>query len=505
MDFKLYKRGYLISKKPIVFKNTEFKLTDWASKKFNQYFIYHDPLMNFTTQKQNGVEIFILGIILDPYNKWINNAAILDRCCLLLKASESDFWDYIDTLSERFILFAKTDQLCFVIQDAAGNRSLFYTIDDSNTFLSSHSELIADIQNESISRDALEFMSQPGFKKNNNRYFPGRFTPYQNIFSLTPNTLLHVDDGKIERFFPRSESESFKVNPGLLDELEYLLKTQVQLLSEEYNLAVSLTAGIDSRLTLASCRENLQGIFAYTYVVDELTKQDSHIASLLSDKLDVPHKTWNCRKDLEEGFTGKFLKNTSLVSTSYRARIARMLLNKYPADHLHLKSNMPDIMKAHYKKKFAFLPDQSSSFIFSRLYGICNNSKFVVNAFEDFISVTQLKKEMVYNYDLYDLFYWEHRIGAYQSLSLCEWDIAQDSYILFNNREILKRMIQIPLRDRIKFRLYYRLIEHMCPEISGIKINPHKKDKISKKIFRLIRGASLRYQATFNKESNFIA
>jgi len=488
----------------MAYKNSYFDLTNWTSKKFNDFFVYHDPLLNFVTQKNKGAEIFTLGIILDPYNKWINNEAILDRCCSLLYASERDFWDYVDTLSGRFILFVNTDQLSFVIQDAAGNRSLFYSIDGINTLLSSHSELIANIHDKRISDDASEFMSQPSFQKNNNRYFPGRFTPYRSIFSLTPNTLLHVDDGKIVRFFPRSESKSYKVNPGLLDELEFLLITQVQLLSEKYRLAVSLTAGIDSRLTFASCRENLQGIFAYTYVVDELTKQDSHIASLLCDKLHVPHKTWYCSKKFEDSLLQKFLKNTSFVSTSYRARIAKMLLQNYPTDHLHLKSNMPDIMKAHYRRRFAFLPYQSSSIVFSRLYGIGYKSEFVRKAFDDFICVTGLKNEVVYNYDIYDLFYWEHHFGVGQSLNLCEWDIAQDSYILFNNREILKRMIQIPMRDRLAFKLYHQLIERMCPDISGFKINPQKKIQPLYKVRRLIKSALLRFKAVVEAEPDNI-
>jgi len=395
-------------------------------------------------------------------------------------------------------MVVKTPDKIFAFQDATGNRSLFYFKNGSNELLlSSHSELIADIKQEEFTNEAKLFLKSEGFINNNNRYFPGLFTPYKNIFRLTPNTLITLDNLNIKRFFPRRGIKNSKIDDSTVEELASLLTNQIKLLNQKYDLAVSLTAGIDSRLTLAACKEMKDDILFYTYIYGKVSNKDAKIAETLCNKLNLNYSKLQFNGDQDEEFEAEFMKNTSFISTKYRAQIAEILYNEYPQNRLHLKSNLPDIGKAHYRNRFAFLPSRSDANILSRLYNAKYNSTYVQKAYRDFIETTHFYSENLFNYDLYDLFYWENYIGNWQSLCLYEWDVAQDTCIIYNNRIFLKKMICLPLKDRFNKKLYYDLIKYMWSESNEIEINPHIQQKKYQFLLRIRKGLSLRLKSYY--------
>ena len=499
----LYKRGYLISNTKTESGNFEIDFDDWNKDKFHKLNVYHDKLLEFKKSKSGDIEIGVLGIIVDPFNNIFETEIIIENCILFLSKSDDEFWDYVNKLSGRFIILVKTSAKLFAFQDAAGNRSLYYYKKErinNEILLSSHTELIAEIKKSKVWSKAKSFMESSGFKNNNNRYLPGLVTPYENIYSLTPNTLIELNSKRIERFFPRHNLQKNSLSSSLAEELAHLLSAQIKLLTSKFKLAVSLTAGLDSRVSLAATREEKNSILYYTYVCgydgldfSDNTAPDAKLAKKLSEQLDFNHKIFTHDGKVNEEFIQVFLRNTSYVSTVFRAHIAEILKKNYPENRLHIKSNVSEIGKAHYRNKYAFLPEKSDPYVFSKLYGdYSNNRLFLTEVFRHFIYTTQLQKENLFNYDLYDLLYWEQYIGRWQSLCLQEWDLVQDSYMLFNNRYILNKMISLPFKNKSKKEMYHLILNELWPDLTKIDINPHKEKNSSKKLIRIIRGISLR-------------
>jgi len=504
----LYRRGYLISNIDVRSGNFNFDVDDWNIGRFHTLNVYHDKLLEFKKSRSGDIEIGVLGIIVDPFNNILETEVIIENCILFLSKSEDEFWDYVNKLSGRFIILVKTSANFFAFQDAAGNRSLYYYKKEGNNnqiLLSSHTELIASIKKTKVCSKVKSFMESEEFKNGDNRYLPGLVTPFENIYSLTPNTFIELNSKRIERFFPRHALQKNSLSDSVAEELAYLLSNQINLLSRKYKLAVSLTAGLDSRVSLAATREVKNSILYYTYVCgftgldfSDKTASDAKLAKKISEKLDFNHKIFTHDGKVNEEFIQVFLRNTSYVSTGFRAHIAEILKKNYPENRLHIKSNVSEIGKAHYRNKYAFLPEKSDPLVFSKLYGnYGNNRQFLTDVFRQFIDTTKLQKENLFNYDLYDLLYWEHYIGRWQSLCLQEWDLVQDSYILFNNRYILDKMISLPFKNKSRKDLYKLIINDLWPEASRIDINPHKEKNSSKNLLRIIRGISLRMKTHY--------
>src|SRR5690606_2187161 len=103
------------------------------------------------------------------------------------------------------------------------------------------------------------------FGKYTNYHLPGHYTPYQDIFFLTPNTKLRLSDKKIIRFFPRKPLEVTNVNYSAELISEYVNNQLTNLVNMNKKLLLSLSSGIDSRLSLAFTKKFLDKFTFFTY------------------------------------------------------------------------------------------------------------------------------------------------------------------------------------------------------------------------------------------------
>lgn len=494
MENLLYKRGYLLTNFSIQ-NRPAVNIHHWNRHNFSDLSVHTDPDVHFISYKAQSIEIACIGIVMDPFHEWINTISILEKCVETLKKSFEIFWEYIDTLGGRFIILVKKEDQLIAFQDAVGTRSLFYFDDPSNqhTLISSHSELIADLLKLDTDKKAKRFLQDENFKNNKNRYYPGLFTPYRQVFSLTPNTYLDIRTNKITRFFPR-KNWSIEQHLSSVNDISLLLKNQLQLLNRKYDLAISLTGGLDSRLTLAASKKIKDAIFYYTLIYGNdhtSSTEDARVAKKLARTFHLNHHILQYDQSSDPEFIAQFKKNTSGVSSDFRAKIAEILYHQYPQNKLHIKSNIIDISKAHYRRRFAYLPHHYDASVFSKLYYGSMDMPYVNQAMQHFIDKTELQSHPTYDYDRYDLFDWEHQRGKWQSLCLYEWDTVQDTIIIYNHRLILKHLISQSIKDRKRSTLHKQLITGMWPELLDLEIEQYGRLPW-KPLARRVKGLALR-------------
>lgn len=498
----LNKRGYLITNVPVK-QRSNFNMQEWTEHTFAHLYIYTDSLLNYISYKNKSTAISCIGIVIDPINHLINSEQILKNCIHFLHESQDRFWDYIDTLGGRFIFILKTDKQTIVFQDAVGTRSLHYYNSETQRMrilISSHSELIAEIKALTVDEETNRFLNDKKFRNDKDRYYPGLFTPYKDILALTPNTYLNINTNKIKRFFPR-KSWSSEQHLFSTDTLSLLLENQLKLLNEHYDLAISLTGGLDSRLTLAASKEIKHSIYYYTMIYGSNHKssiEDARVAKELAGTFHLDHHILRYDQPADPDFIKVFKKNTSGISSDYRAKIAETLYHTYPQNRLHIKSNIVDMSKAHYRTRFAFLPNKCNVNVFSKLYNGYSNMEYVNKSMQSYIDRTHLDKQRLYDYDLYDLFYWEHRQGKWQSLCLYEWDIVQDTAIIYNNRSVLKPFLFQSTEDKKNGNLHKKLIKSMWAELLDTETVSFGTLRW-KPLMRIMRGLSTRCKLLFNR------
>jgi len=488
----LFKRGYLITNTCIEDSSNDSVcsiVAKWNKRAIDSLYVYCDPALNAYISDKQNTWILLLGLVLDPLNNIDNPEIIVSILHTKYLRSENEFFDYLDTLTGRFVLLVVSPNKRFVLQDATGNKSLFYSNASSEIILSSHIQLIAEMKSCQIPQERLEFINSKSYKSNVS-HFPGALTPYPSIRALTPNTLLDLVRLKVKRFYPRECFKRQRLSADLVEELSYLLSQQVKGLSKKHKLSVSLTGGIDSRLTLATTREFRHSIFYYTFVIpgDSEQQRDAEMAQKLCSTLGLQHHiiqaTEEPKSEEDREFLRVFRRNTAFMRADRQGMIAKALYEGYPDDLLHMKSNVSELGKARYRSNEYFLPKHIHPVILSHLYGTNPKSDFCITAFKEFVNLTNLQSAVSLGDDIYDLFHWEHRIGCWQSLQILDFDVSQDTLIPYNNRYILGKMMSISLKERYKKTLYYKIIRHLWPETLKFPCNPWKQKSITQEMRR---------------------
>jgi hypothetical protein len=137
---------------------------------------------------------------------------------------------------------------------------------------------------------------------------------------------------------------------------------------------------------------------------------------------------------------------------------------------LHLKSAIGGLGKAFYQKRFR--RSELSPAYLAWLYAIEPADPQVIGSFEEFIHVTDFDRSSFRGYDFRDMFYWEHRMSAWESLSMLGYEAAHETVSPYGNRRVCELLLSAPLKDRLHHRVHTLAIERMWPELLEFTIGP---------------------------------
>ncbi|PFN07076.1 hypothetical protein [Bacillus cereus] len=416
----------------------------------------------------------ILGNVIDLNVFSSNKKDIAKNLIAYFRESTDKFFDYLDELAGRYFIFYGDNSQANILSDATGMRSIFYSTD--KTVISSHCELVQEV----VQAAEVKLVKKEWLRDYSSYHLPGHYTLYENIYFLTPNTLLNITEKKVKRFFPREHIVTRTV-ADVVEEITCLIKGQMkQIVQLDKKLLFSLTAGIDSRTSLSFLREYKEHFEYFTYskknAIPTTSVQkldlDRELVGEIVENLGLNHRfiTMDYGDNSEElkRFSNVLKRNTF---TYHNLRLAKLYLDNFSNNHLHIRSNLLEIGRSFYKKQFNFkLPKSLTVESMVKCYSYkAMNDKRVFQAFENFYS--QVSMDSIFNYDPYDILYWEYRMGTWHSQVLLESDVAHDTYILFNARRILKLLLSVPPMERNEHIVFKQLITQNWPVLNYWKIN----------------------------------
>lgn len=474
-DELVFRRGFVISAEELD-HNLPQEVGDWPTETVSHYQVRNHPDLNRHRVDSRDHSLILLGFAVNPIREVPDEQTILIELGSSLTRGRDAFFNRLDELSGRFVLFVESDNGAFVVQDAIGSKMVCY--DDSNPLVASHPGIIAKVTDYKKSDLATEVTDA------STTCFPGVATPYQSVRRMCPNTILNLPNQEVKRFFPRSPLPEKSLDEAVSEAVQ-LLRTQLKLLNKNHNLAFSLSAGIDSRTTLAASRSVSENSVYCTWgsegrpngevpTVQRVTRsvgiQDNHIVFDLDDK---PPESWRSMMN----------EHMSDVITNGRVQGCYNLYEKFPDDHIEIRSNAAEIGTAYYRNKVVRLPEQISPQNLAKLF-IHITSPNGVEAFDKYIVETKFSLNKLYNYDLYDIFYWEFRMGSWLARWLLQKDVSHNNFIAFNNRELLKLLLSVDIKYRKSEENLRQLILGSWPECLDVPINPHldNQSKIAKQI-----------------------
>jgi hypothetical protein len=195
-----------------------------------------------------GKGLLLIGYIIDPLNPTASDQDIIEELVGLVDA-EHQFYKRCSALGGRWILIYSGKQGHRLVGDATGLRQVFYT--DKNKcdelWLASQPRLLADLKGFRVDDKAAELIDSHSFRTYTEFRWPGAGSPYSEVRHLLPNHCLDLTSGKCHRFWPDSPIATVQLEEAA-DKVSELLRGFMVGAAERFNLAVSLTAGLDSRV-----------------------------------------------------------------------------------------------------------------------------------------------------------------------------------------------------------------------------------------------------------------
>lgn len=419
----------------------------------------------------------------------ISNNDLPEKLFSLHQERKEDFLDVLDFIGGRYIIIIGCKESISVYPDATACRSLYYST-DCNT-ISSHVDLLAiniDSKKDYLIKDSTRLS------------YSLNLTPYTNIKSILPNICLNLLTKKTERFFPRRKNIYQNLTTEIRFNLvERLWKKQLEYYSKEYEyLIFSLTAGQDSRASLALAKDYIDKLSFFTYtVIPEKNKEKSYFTESLSiDEIvvkqiikDIPlkHQFFYFKRFenvLTEDEQKVFSRNSLLSHGRY---LIKYYNDAYPQNNvMHLRATSLEIGRAVYMPT-----DKPNDIGYLRSFFIkqmrteknkISNEK-LLNIFNQ--AIENFHYEKMYNYHLLDMYYWENRLGRWFPEVLNETDSAFDTFLPYNMRAIIDISLSFDIDMRRSNFMFKEIINRNYPIL-----NFYGKNEV-KNIYEKIRDSDI--------------
>ena len=471
----VFNRGFIISnenqstlEQHTAATQKETKLGQYKKTYFGPCVLWHDPLLNYNTTRNDKYGVGVLGLCINPFDDSIDNKSISENLFNCLSNSRESFYEYLDQLSGSFIIIFRENAKVYLLQDAAATKSTYFHItSEGKVTAASHINLVANAHKLMPNTSAELVWNNVDYKKDPSRYLPGLITPIVGVSSLTANSELCFDERKTQRFFPRENLPTTQVHEQLVNQIAMIMRRQAELLGNlERPLYLAATGGKDSRTSAAafSGQKNLR-YFSFHFSKTGHLSEDIRIAKMLATADNVPIDIF----DLDNYRTSEF--NTSFQKHSPKGiwpSAALCYLSEFEPDAIHIRSTVSEIGRAFYGRR----SEKVDAVSLAKTYTSTpfHHDPLVIEAMREYIDKTQFLPSLFYNYDPFDLFYWEHRNSKWQNVLCSEAEMATDVFIPFNNRCLLKLFLSVPLKDRQNATLHQRVWKILKPEFTFIEI-----------------------------------
>jgi hypothetical protein len=381
-----------------------------------------------------------------------------------------------DDLAGRYAAICFVNGRWIVFNDAAATRSTYYS--EERPLVASHSTIIGDLIGQPARRSLFRHY----------RYgLPGNASPVAGVRVLPANFELDPKTAKLRRFWPRIARVERPVDE-LIAPLERLLTRTADAIAARYTAALSLTAGVDSRMSLASFR-HIKTTVPFTYLHGRDHEMDVAVARELSSRAGLAHRTVPLVAPSESAAIDAVIGG--LADFTHKIELTALYLKEFRGtEFVHVRSNLGEIGRAFWRRH----PVMPKRFAASNWADIATHQDRAAEPLRA-EAVQYMAKEMavffdlagydlsdpsnpgLLGYDAWDLVYWEHRMSTWHAQILLGSDYAFDTSIVFNSRRVFELLLSAPVEARKKDALFHMMIARRLPEAADIGINPRSRPR----------------------------
>ena len=463
-----FKRGWLVA--PSHRRHTPelaWWTRRWATRRIGPYVLHNDPRTPYLTAAAGPYRVHALGLICDIRALDRTDAEVVGALATALARGWDELYGALRYTAGGHVLLLERDGV-HVILDTVGTFPACHGAIGRDTVVASHPRLVAELTGAPRSDFARMWRAHPA-RDRGGRYMPGLLTAYEGVEIVTPNQRFELASRTMTRFYPDRDQEE-RSEAEIVDAVVPALTGQFARLARTHVLAVSLSGGLDSRLTLAATRPIAEKAVYLTYdSPSRVHHHDMVVARDIARRLGLEHATFRIEGDV----SGAFAPTWELITDGLRGSsdLTWSLREHLPADSLHVKSYIVEIVRGFYLKGVYNQKVRTTidGALLSKLFRLETRADFAA-IFEDYIAKTAFTPGAMRGFHYTDLFYWEHLAPAWNGATIRDHRFAVESYLVCNCRALLELMAARPLGDRVRARMLLRLIEAMWPALLDFEI-----------------------------------
>ncbi|MFD5823783.1 hypothetical protein [Nesterenkonia xinjiangensis] len=473
-----YSRGYLYTSD----RSVQPSVSHWQRVEFAGGTFHWDPRSGLAVARRGDVEVLVCGHVLHTGHRTTDVGEIARALVASLAESRQAFLDDLEDMFGQYVVLDRQGSTVKAQTDASGARAMFH--DSDARVLGSHVNLVGMVVGAPLSRIAKWIGDTQSFD------MPGRSTEYADVWFLMPNTEVTVGTGEITRVGPRP------YDPLTVDEAVERMLPQLEiqrdlLLDEDRQILLSMSAGVDTRTSLAAFSGHYDTLKTFTYSKEKrpgdstsrMLSRDGQLAGRIAERYGLDHTVFHL--DEEEATPEAF--RAVLEEASPRAhmrKLAWVYHRKLPHDAIHLRSQVNGIGKWHYGHLMHHAEDHN--FSAERMATLTKHGRALrrtkkprsafrpgIEAFQEYIDSTQLRS-VPNGYLISDIFQWEHRTAYWGLAHLVESDFTFDTYSLYGSRRMIQLMLQVPEAVRAQKGLFRAIIERSEPQLVKFYVNGKK-------------------------------
>jgi hypothetical protein len=256
---------------------------------------------------------------------------------------------------------------------------------------------------------------------------------------------------------------------------------------------MSISAGIDSRKTLAATKEVKDKITYFTHspeinmkdtevqpmMLPDIPLMDVKVPGRLLSKLGIPHHVLE-QKAMDDAFR-TYYESSATCARETKGHNAYNVFYYFGSETNILNSNVSETTQCNYWLPQSKINGEGLAIVTGGLY-----HPMAIKEFDNWIQDAREACETS-GLNILGLFHWESRAGRWVAAAFSEYDIAHDSFTPYNNRYLNKVLLGISERYR-RNRMWYvgfKIIRSLWPEVLSEPVNP--SETMSKRISEFLR------------------
>src|SRR5699024_2185873 len=314
------------------------------SLKLNESILYYNSSSDLSIEEKENVKIFLFGYVLDIRDSNKGSEEILQNLIQNHHLTLDKFHENLEYLNGRYIIIIDKPEDTLIYTDATSMKPIYYW---NSEIFGSH---------EVIVREAVLKERNIDLKKRwTNGYMD--YTGTQSIYKFNCNNYFSFKNNEFIRYFPRENIDVNLSAEQLMKETIPYLKEQVKWLSNlNKTLYLSITGGVDSKVSLSILKPLKNRLKLFTYLIDfdqekngpkkDIYMRDRVLVDRIVYNLDLNQKYYYCSDfKLPSNFSKSMKYN---FSSAHSQQVAYLVRKEMEKNSIHIKSNIYEMAKVPY-------------------------------------------------------------------------------------------------------------------------------------------------------------